>query len=90
MSKGVKQKMFKPWIILALIYTFLPVFLVAVGVILALIFKCDSVGAEVVCERSPAMGKPITYLIYSAFLGVLTIPTGGILTGILIWLSRRA
>jgi hypothetical protein len=85
----MRKKMFKPWIILALIYTFLPLVSLGLGVILALVFKCDSVGPEVVCERSAAMGKPITYMIYGAFLGALTIPTGGILTGILIWLSRR-
>ncbi|APB34848.1 hypothetical protein GlitD10_2511 [Gloeomargarita lithophora Alchichica-D10] len=78
------------WLVgIAFLYTVFPILIALLGVGLARLFNCSSVGLEYQCSI-PGLGDLITLMVFAHWLGLLTLPTGGLLTiiGVLSLLGR--
>ncbi|WP_413165059.1 hypothetical protein ACL6C3_02500 [Capilliphycus salinus ALCB114379] len=69
---------------IALSYTIFPLLIAFLGVALAALFGCESRGGFIVCADQPFLGQLLTNMTIFHWLGLITVPSGGIISGVLL------
>ncbi|MEB3277701.1 MAG: hypothetical protein VKK42_02115 [Lyngbya sp.] len=69
---------------IAIIYMIFPLLIAFLGVGLASLFGCESQGAMIICPDQPFLGQLFTNMTIFHWLGLITIPSGGMISVILL------
>lgn len=65
-------------LVVALVYAAAPLLATYAGLKLAEVFGCQAEGIEFTCSQNPWLGGLFTYMVFSHWLAILTVPTGGL------------
>ncbi len=63
---------------IAILYAIAPLIVTVIGLRLVSVFGCSVSGIIVNCPNRPKLGSLLTYMIFSHWLAIFTVPSGGI------------